>query len=41
MARTIMRVFFAAVEAAHVVVQHAEVVDGENDGGGGGLQDEV
>ena len=37
MARTIMRVFFAAVEAAHVVVEYAEIVDGEKHVGGGGL----
>jgi hypothetical protein len=41
MVLTIVRVFFAAIEAAHVVVQHAEVVDGKNDGVGGRLQDEL
>lgn len=35
--RTFVGVFFAAVEPAHVVVEYAEIVDGENNVGGGGL----
>jgi hypothetical protein len=32
---TIVRVFFAAVEPSHVVVQNAQVVDGKDDGSSG------
>ncbi len=39
--RTFVGVFFAAVEPAHIVIEYAEIIDGEGHGGGGGLQAEA